>query len=275
MNSPAAKPQPLLHSDWLTIVAIAGLAVMLTIWFHESTHALTCILVGGQVREYSALYVLCETASSWQLKVTDASASLANLALAVLLIFPFHQSIVKKSGTEKLLLWLLITLNLLWGAGYWIFSGFAGIGDWANVIAGWEPVWLWRIMMVGLGSGTFIFAIWYALTLLGRIIGGATPAHYSFATRICLLVYFSALGIVLLTGIMNPLGMLSLPVTANLMGVSGAFSPLLWMTQWFKSDMFPKTPGDTLSIPRHWPLIVLSLGSFLIFAFVLGRTITF
>ncbi len=274
MNASAVIPQSKSHPDWLTIVAIAVIAAIFTIWFHESTHAITCLLTGGSVKEYSALYVLCETASPWQLKVTDASASLANLVIALLLIIPFNKAIAK-SGAWKLILWLLITLNYLWGAGYWLFSGFADIGDWANVIAGWEPAWLWRIMMIVLGTGTFLFAIWYSLKLLGRIIGGTAPEQYKRATRLSLLVYFSALGVVLLTGIMNPLGMLSLPVTASIMGVCGAFSPFLWMTQWFKSDMFPKTPGDSLAIPRNWPLIVVALSSIILYSFVLGRTITF
>jgi len=79
MQAPDRSERPVV--DWLTVVAIAAIATSLTVAFHEGIHALTCALVGGDLQEYSALHVLCQHGGIWQIKVVDASASLANILL--------------------------------------------------------------------------------------------------------------------------------------------------------------------------------------------------
>jgi hypothetical protein len=36
-------------------------------------------------------------------------------------------------------------------AGYPLFSGVIGVGDWVNVIEGWQPVWVWRLLLAVIG----------------------------------------------------------------------------------------------------------------------------
>ena len=66
-------------SDWLTIMAIAAISLSLTTTLHEGVHALVCIAVGGDLREYSALHVLCESPSPTHAKFVAGSASLVNM----------------------------------------------------------------------------------------------------------------------------------------------------------------------------------------------------
>ena len=47
--------------DWLTVVAIAAIAISLTVASHEGVHAITCLAVGSSLEEYSALYVECDS----------------------------------------------------------------------------------------------------------------------------------------------------------------------------------------------------------------------
>ena len=42
-------------------------------------------------------------------------------------------------GHLRYFLWLLMTINLLQGGGYFLFSGLANFGDWAYVIHDLEP----------------------------------------------------------------------------------------------------------------------------------------
>jgi hypothetical protein len=43
-------------------------------------------------------------------------------------------------------------MNWFYGAGYFIFSGLSNVGDWAVVINGWDPNWLWRGLMPIVGT---------------------------------------------------------------------------------------------------------------------------
>lgn len=50
---------------------------------------------------------------------------------------------------------MLLAGNLFSGTGYFFFSGVANFGDWAAVIAGLEPYWMWRLGLVVLGVVTY------------------------------------------------------------------------------------------------------------------------
>ena len=53
------------------------------------------------------------------------------------------------------ILWLFATLNLLSGAGYFLFSGIGGIGDWADVARGAMPALVWRPAMSVIGGALY------------------------------------------------------------------------------------------------------------------------
>ena len=55
--------------DWLTVVAIGAIAISFNVAFHEGVHALTCLTVGSHLKEYSALYVSCESQTLTQKKL--------------------------------------------------------------------------------------------------------------------------------------------------------------------------------------------------------------
>lgn len=260
--------------DWLTIVALGALAYALTVFLHESTHALTCPIVGQPVVELNALYVDCGEGAGAANKIVAASASLINLLLGWLALVLLKRSSASRPSL-RWFLWLFMLMNLLTGAGYWMFSGFANIGDWATVIAGWQPHWAWRLGMALLGSVTFMGFVVLALRELAKIIGGSEPELYGRAVKLGLISYFSAVGVVVLTGLVSPLGFLSLPVTAGLAAALGAMSPLIWMMFWFRAGMFNKTPGEALVISRSWPMVGLSVIMLLLYIFVLGRTLYF
>ena len=71
--------------DWLTVVAIAAIAISLNVAFHEGVHALTCLAVGGHLQEYSALYESCDSSTELQAKMVAGSAPTYNLIAGVFL----------------------------------------------------------------------------------------------------------------------------------------------------------------------------------------------
>ena len=49
---------------------------------------------------------------------------------------------VKQSAYWRYFFWLMMmTFNLFGVGGYFLFSGIGNIGDWAEVVAGWQPAW--------------------------------------------------------------------------------------------------------------------------------------
>lgn len=269
-QSPQAKPRV----DWLTVAAIAAIAISLTVAAHEGIHALTCLGVGGDLQAYSALAVACEERTVRQEKWVNGSAPFFNLLAGTLLWLILRRD-RQVSPDTWFFLWLLMLMNLLYGAGYFMFSGIAGVGDIAVVIASWEPAWLWRVLATLFGSALFLFCVWWALQVFGRRVGGRPKEQIRRANKMSLISYFSALGVILLAGLFNPLGMLSLPVMAGLLAVLGGLSPLLWMMHWFQAGIFPKQEGPPLEIHRRWGWVAVSLAVVLLYAVFLGRAVYF
>jgi hypothetical protein len=260
--------------DWLTVVAIAAIAISLTVAFHEGVHALTCLTIGGHLREYSALYESCEYTALDQDKIVAGSAPIFNL-LAGSLLWIILRNLRGKTSEIQFFLWLFMLMNWFYGAGYLIFSGIANIGDYAVVISGWQPDWLWRVLMTIVGILLFMIFVKLGLQELGKMIGGQTEEQLNRANRLCILSYSTAFIVVLIAGFFCPFGLLSLPVVAGLSAVLGALSPFLWMMRWFRTDRFQKSEMAPLTIERKWQWIFIAVIVVFVYTFILGRTLYF
>jgi hypothetical protein len=168
-----------------------------------------------------------------------------------------------------------MSMNLFYGAGYLLLSGTAGIGDLAVVIDGWQPAWLWRVGLILLGAPLFLGCVWLALQAFGRRIGGEEPERARRASRLYLLSYGTSARVVALAGLFHPDGLLGLPLTAGLMGVLGALSPLLWMPRLLQSERFRPRGPQPLEIRRRWSWVATAVAVVVIYTFVLGRTLYF
>lgn len=260
--------------DGLTLVSLSALAISLNVGIHEGIHALTCWASGGVLQAYSALYVSCATRTALQDKLVAGSAPLFNIAAGTALWLVVRRPRGKAMGGWYFL-WLLMLMNWLYGAGYWMFSGIADVGDMAVVIRGWQPSWLWHVLMAVIGSLIFLFFVWLAVQEFGKRVGGEGEEQIRRANKLTITGYVTSLVVVLVAGLFSPAGFLSLPVTAGLLAVVGGLSPLLWMMQWFRAKMFEKPAGPPLEIVRNWSLVVAGLVVFVAYAVVLGRSLTF
>jgi hypothetical protein len=260
--------------DWLTVVAIAAIAISLNVAFHEGVHALTCLVVGGNLEEYSALYESCGNASVLQAKIEAGSAPTLNLIAGTILWFILRK-FRKQIKETWLFLWLLMVMNWLYGAGYFVLSGIAYIGDWAVVMEGWKHVWLWRVLITVVGLSLYILFVLLAFRELGWKIGGEAGEQIQRARKICTLSYITSFAVILMAGFFCPYGLLGLPVWAGLIAVLGTLSPLLWMMRWFHTDYFVKPTREPLEIHRKWQWIAASIIVVFMYVFILGRTLYF
>ena len=260
--------------DWLTVVAIAAIAISLNVAFHEGVHALTCLAVGGRLQAYSALYADCNSSTVLQGKIVAGSAPTFNL-IAGTLLWIVLRKLRKQTPETWLFLWLFMLMNWLYGAGYFILSGVANIGDWAVVIDGWKASWLWRVLMTIIGLLLYILFVRLAFLELGRMIGGQADEQILRAKKICTLCYIASFMVVLTAGFFCPYGPLSLPMWAGLIAVLGTLSPLMWMMRWFHIAYFEKPVRDPLEIQRKWQWIATSAVVVFMYVFILGRTLYF
>jgi hypothetical protein len=258
----------------LTLIAIAAIAMSLNVAFHEGVHALACVVTGGRLLEYSALYESCDTSTVLQAKIVAGSAPTYNLLAGLLLWFILRRS-KKRSSETRLFIWLFMLMNLFYGAGYFILSGTFNIGDWAVVIDGWGPGWAWRILMTIAGILLFAFFVRVGMREFAKMIGGDTEEQVPRARVLCVTSYLTSVVVVLLAGLFCPYGLLSLPVTAGTFAATGALSPFVLMMRWFRTEHAEKLVKKPLEIRRRWQWLVTAVVVVFTYVFVLGRTLYF
>lgn len=257
-----------------TVIAIGAIVMSLNVAVHEAVHALACPLVGGDLQVYTALSVECAGGSNAASKIVSGSAPFFNLLIGAALYF-YLRGRPSLSDTSWYTSWLLMLANFLSGAGYFIFSGVAGVGDMAAVIAGWQPPLLWRGLLFLIGALLFIGLIALSLRVFGTRVGGTTDEQIGRASRLAIWSYIGFLLPVILAALFNPDGLGGLPAVAGLAAVIFGQSPLLWMMQWFRAKTFPKLPGDPLQIRPSWALIAAAILVVVLYGIILGRGIYF
>jgi len=108
-------------------VIASGLATL----FHEGIgHGLMALVRGDVPTELTSNHL----SSLYPDRVVQAAGTLVNLAAGVASLLA--SSRLGARANARYFFWLLGALNLLPGAGYFMFSGIFGFGDWNAVIQG-------------------------------------------------------------------------------------------------------------------------------------------
>ena len=145
----ASKP------DLLTIAAIAIVATVICGLYPRGAWSRRHVCSHGWAPlVLSTVHFEC----SPDTRLVAAGGTLANLVFGVL--FWVAARAVKRSASWRYFFWLLMTFNLFHVGGYFLFSGIGNIGDWAAVVAGWQPAWAWRVGLAALGIVTY-FLVFY------------------------------------------------------------------------------------------------------------------
>jgi hypothetical protein len=161
--------------------------------------------------------------------------------------------------------------NLFSGTGYFLYSGFSNFGDWAAVIRGLEPHWVWQVGLIIVGLVSYFFA----MILVGRQLNPFRRDQASFPRlrRLCRTPYFTDGVLAAAGGLVNPLGLYYVVVSAlpsTLGANAGLLSLPAWMGSWRLNEQRP-----VATIPRSFGWIAGGVIAGLLFIVVLGRGITF
>ena len=126
--------------DLPTIVAISVVALILATMLHEGLgHGALALLTGATSGTLSTV----AWSSVYDSRLVAAGGTLVNLACGTRLLDRTSGCAQCLCATRFFLL-IACAFNLFTGTGYFFFSGVTNFGDWAQVIAGMQPYWLWR-----------------------------------------------------------------------------------------------------------------------------------
>lgn len=228
--------------DLWTVAAIAVIASVMANVIHEGLgHGGMCVATGGQALALSTVHFECSADTRW----VAAGGTLANLAFGAL--FWAAGRAVRRRASWRFFFWLLMTFNLLDAGGYFLFSGVGNFGDWAAVVAGWQPAWAWRVGLIGLGVVTYFFCfVPLCLRELRPFLGRDVQIRVGRARRIMLTSYFTAGILSCVAGALNPVGPLLILVSAAASSFGG-HSGLAWMWTLLQG---PRIASSELQLPE-------------------------
>jgi hypothetical protein len=263
---PSTNGRDLPSDDTLTVCAISVLAAMLASVLHEGIgHAAIALATGTK----SGLLTAIAWSSESDSRLVAAGGTLVNLAAGAVFWAALRRA-QKLSITTRYFLLISMAFNLFDGTGYFFFSGVSDFGDWARVIEGMQPHWMWRLVLFTVGVATYYAAV----ILVGKGCVqdlGVRLEDSARLRKLSLLPYISAIVIVGLAGLLNPISV-RLVWQSALPATAGAHSGLLWFRYYVPKKTTPRNSPE--SIERSYRWICAATVSALIYVSILGHGVT-
>lgn len=256
--------------DWLTLFGLVLLISPALTMVHEiGGHAATCLATGGIIQEISAFYVNCSS------KGEDAArlVSMAGTGADVLVFGGAYFLWRRATGDlARLALWMVFVGKAMAATGYFLFSGFSGLGDWGPGIGGGVGplpyALVVRLALIVVGAAAYIAVVKLAMRTLTDMVGGE-PGAGPVKKRIAFGYYFVSGAISLLVGLLNPVGLFVVIFSA----VASSFGSNAGMI----SVGLDRRAASARQFVVERNIVVLAAGivATTVFAFVLGPTLDF
>lgn len=252
--------------DALTICAISIIAGVLTNILHEGVgHGLVALMTGAK----TGVLTTVAWSSAFDSRLVEAGGTLANLAAALVFWLVLRGAKLASMSTRFFLL-ITCAFNLFTGTGYFLFSGATNFGDWAAVIAGLHPHWLWRGLLVVVGASSYFAAVLVVGIGLVRYVG-ILRDQQGRLRKLTIVPYISAVVLASVAGLLNPLG-IELLWQSALPATAGGQSGLLWLQYYISRGTEPNRATEQLRRNYAWIVVAAVLG--VIYVVVLGRGVT-
>ena len=258
------------YVDLWTLVGLALLVGPLDTMLHEiGGHAAACALLGGRITDIGAYYVECANTGAFGRRLVAMAGTFADL-----LAFGIGFLVWRRLSGDfvRLAAWLTFTVKGMVAAGYFLFSGATGMGDWGPGADGGigplpaEPAWRIGLFLVGLAA--YIAVVRLAMRTLDTMIGG-TAAAWPTRKRIALGFYIVNGIAAVLVGLMNPQGIfivLGSAAASSFGGTAGMFN-----------IAYGRPNGDPRGffVGRRIAVLVAGIACLGGFAAILGPTLKF
>ena len=243
-----------------TIVSMAVIASALATLLHEGVgHGVTAWLRGDIPTELTSNHLSSLRPDHW----VEAGGTLVNLAVGMCSLLA-----ARRAGNRpnlRYFLWILAALNLLPGAGYFLFSGIFGFGDWNEVIRGMPHQAVLRIAMTVFGAGLYVGVVRLLAVSVRPFV--ANRRMYNTVGR---LPYYAACLFSCAAGVFDPLG-IRLFLVSTVPAAFGGSSGLMWA-----DSLLPRGPAERKLLVQRapaWWIAAIVLGA--CYIVVLGRGIQF
>ena len=245
------------HSN-ATIISIAVISMGLAALLHEGLgHGVTAWLRGDAVTQLTSNH-LSDTEPD---RLVEAGGTIVNVFTGVIALWLSSRA----RANLRYFLTFFAAVSLLDGAGYFLYSGIIGVGDWAAVIAGMRHQVALRIFMSIFGACFYYLCVQRIAISLRPFV--ADRSEYNIIGR---LPYFSACIFYCIAGAFDPLG-IKLLFLSTIPAAFGGLSGLLWA-----DSLMPKlVPSEPLTVApsRTWWWTAAIFG--VAFVVILGRGINF
>jgi len=264
-DASAAKVAPVTY-DKLTVIAIAALAYIIEDVLHEGLgHGGMALLSGAHRLTLSTVALQGDFDTRWIAAAGPLVSLISGGIFWLLLLKP-----QRYRPTTRYFLILAMAGGLFSGTGYFLFSGVSNFGDWAMVIQGWHPHWLWQLGLVAIGVPSY-----YASMLL--VAQKLRPFRRNDddprrMRTLCWLPYFSEGILAGIAGLFNPVGMFYVFASALASTLGGNCGMLSLPSMLRRPRPMDEEPAG--SLPRSPAWIAVAAVASLIFIFVLGHGIT-
>jgi hypothetical protein len=260
--------------DLPTVIAIALVSYAASNVIHEAVgHGGACLALGGKALVLSSVHFECgeQAISALALRGVAAAGTIANFIIGALALAVFKTADPQHRPHAVYFLWLFATLNLLSGAGYFLFSGAVGIGDWADVARDTMPPVVWRPAMSVFGGVLYFLLARQSAQWLRSLAGGGEFSMRR-SKRLAIPAYIVGGLLYCLAGLFNPVGPVLIAISAAASSFGGA-SGLLWLTQFLRRGEHPAPPAAALDRSYVW--IIAGCVVSLIFVAIVGPSIHF
>jgi hypothetical protein len=172
----------------------------------------------------------------------------------------------RRATSGRYFLWLLMTVNLCQGTGYWLFSGVGGIGDWRVVADIVAPGSLGRIALTVAGASGYAGAIVLALRTLSPFLG-ADGLRRKRGWALTVVPYLAGGVLYVAAGALNPEGPVIVAISAAAASFGGT-SALAWMAS--QLGRIPRATEPPLALESSIPWLAVGGVVALVFVGVLG-----
>ena len=252
--------------DGLTLIAISALACIVQDVLHEGLgHGVTAWLSGAHRVTMSTVALQSDIDTRW----ISANGTLANLLFAAIFWLVLSAPRRYKPATRYFLV-LAMAGNLFTGTGYFLFSGVFNFGDWAAVIRGLQPHWMWQAGLVVLGLASYYASMLLVAAKLMPLLGKAESSGR--LRMLCWTPYVTDGMLAGVAGLFNPLGLFYV-IASALPSTLGANAGMLSLPSLMRGRSSGEE-GQVEPIRRNTAWIAASAGASLLFILVLGRGIT-
>ncbi len=251
--------------DRPTLVAISALACILQDILHEGLgHGVTAWLSGARQITISTVALQSDLDTRW----ISANGTLVNLLFAAIFWLLLRRSRRYRPATCYFLV-LAMAGNLFTGTGYFFFSGVSNFGDWAAVIRGLQPHWMWRLALVVLGVASYYASMLLVAAQFTPFRSDGLPSRFR---GLCWTPYFTDGILAGAGGLLNPAGLFYV-IASALPSTLGANAGLLSLPSMLRRPSHGEEE-QVGPIGRSTAWIVAAILASLTFIFVLGRGLT-